>query len=93
MDNNKILEEKLSSYPSSQINNFVVSQELTVTITLREYRELVENKASADKRIHEEYTKRIETERENKELRKRIEKRSTKLLEDDNTEEQQNGTI
>lgn len=93
MDNNKILEEKLNSYPSSQINNFVVSQELTVTITLREYRELIENKASADKRIHEEYTKRIETERENKELRKRIEKLSTKLLEDDNTEEQQNETI
>ena len=85
MDNNKILEEKLNSYSSSRINNFVVSQELTVTITLREYRELVENKATADTKISEAVRKRIDIEEENAELKKRIEKLSAKLLEDENT--------
>lgn len=42
--------KEFSSYDNTE-NNFVANQELTVTITLNEYRQLIEVKSKKDKEI------------------------------------------
>lgn len=68
---NVVLDKKFDSY-NANLNNFTAPQELTVTITLNEYRNLVSanataqadiNKANADK-----YERTCENERLNKEV-------------------------
>lgn len=49
-ENDAIQEKKLESYGWEK-NNFLASQELTVTITLGEYRELVASKAITDQAV------------------------------------------
>jgi ribosomal protein L9 len=44
---NKLVETKVSSYGGYN-SNFVIPTEITVTITLKEYRDLVEAKATAE---------------------------------------------
>ena len=45
-----VLDKKMDNY-NFENNNFLASQELTVTITLAEYRKLVENDATSKQRI------------------------------------------
>lgn len=68
---NNIAEEKMSSYSDAKTNNFVVENELTVTITLNEYRKLVESnatkkndidKANNDKYNREQTIQQVEAE-------------------------------
>ena len=49
-NNNKIFEKKTESY-NTNWDNFVVPNELTVTITLNEYRQLVSNDATRKQAI------------------------------------------
>lgn len=81
-----VLEKKMDNYNTNQ-NNFVATQELTVEITLSEYRELVGasatrkwdiDKANADKYEREQEIKNLraqvaELKAENYELKKALE--------------------
>lgn len=58
----KILDEKLDRYGSKEMNNFVASDEITVTITLNEYRDLVSSKATTDYKVTEANGKRYDAE-------------------------------
>lgn len=59
----KLVEKKIDGY-SVEDNNFSIPSELTVTITLNEYRELVSAKATRDHEISK--ANRDKYERENK---------------------------
>lgn len=58
---NPVLQKKLDGY---RVDNFAVPQELTVTITLAEYRELVTTKAVCDSKVSEATQARWTVERE-----------------------------
>ena len=47
---NQVLQKKLDNF-HSELNDFVSPQEITVTITLNEYRRLVSDKATCSERI------------------------------------------
>lgn len=47
---NQVLQKKLDNY-HSELNDFVSPQEITVTITLNEYRRLISDKATSSERI------------------------------------------
>lgn len=47
---NQVLQKKLDNF-HSELNDFVSPQEITVTITLNEYRRLVNDKATCSERI------------------------------------------
>lgn len=64
-----ILDRKLGSYGTDD-NDFLASGELTVTITLEEYRKLVEKCATREYCIHEAEKDKYVRESENEELRK-----------------------
>ena len=64
-----ILDKKLQGYGYHE-HDFVASQEITVTITLDEYRELVKEKATADIRIKEAENDKYERNQENDNLKK-----------------------
>lgn len=73
-----LLKRKIDSY-SSELKDFQAENELTVEITLNEYRKLIEEKATADYRIKKaeenKYTREDENKRlkkENKELEKQL---------------------
>lgn len=53
-------------------NDFVLDNEITVTITLNEYRELVENNATSKARIDEANNEKWKYYRENEELKKQV---------------------
>ena len=66
-----VLEKKMSEYSHNE-NNFVASQELTVTITLAEYRDLIEKAATRNEAIAaaeaDKYTRNNENDRLKKEV-------------------------
>lgn len=66
-----VLEKKMGEYTYNH-NNFVASSELTVTITLAEYRDLVEKAATRNTAIaaaeQDKYTRNQENERLQKEV-------------------------
>ena len=66
-----ILDIKLEGY-GVNINDFKADQELTVEITLREYRELVKDCATASRRIDEANADKYERSLENKQLRDEV---------------------
>ena len=68
---NSVLEKKLDSYGSSN-NDFVAAQEITVTITLNEYRDLVSFKAVGQKKIDEANSDKYTRDAENAKLREEI---------------------
>lgn len=68
---NAVLEKKLDSYSSSN-NDFVAAQEITVTITLNEYRDLVSFKAVWQKKIDEANSDKYTRDTENAKLREEI---------------------
>lgn len=66
-----ILDKKLQNYGKNQ--DFVAPRELTVTITLAEYRSLVESDAKSRASIEEERTARWKLQNQVQELQKQIE--------------------
>lgn len=73
-----LLSKKLDSYNSND-NDFIASGEITVTITLSEYRELVESKARKNFEIDEANADKWKRENENAELKKEIERLKQQL--------------
>ena len=72
MDNNTVikdvlLDKKLDRY-GFENNDFLAAGELTVTITLSEYRKLVKDVATAQARIDKAETDRYDRNRENERL-------------------------
>ena len=63
---NPVLQKKIDGY---RVDNFAVPQELTVTITLSEYRELVTTKAVCDSKVSEATQARWKVEKERDDLR------------------------
>jgi hypothetical protein len=78
--NNVVLDKKFDGYmSSSDLHNFIAPQEITVTITISEYRELVQKVATRDADISKAESDRYERnrkiaalEKENAELRAKI---------------------
>ena len=66
---NPVLQKKIDGY---RIDNFAVPQELTVTITLSEYRELVTTKAVCDSKVSEATQARWKVETERDDLRRTL---------------------
>ncbi len=62
-ENDPVQEKKLDNYGWEK-NDFLAGQELTVTITLGEYRELVASKATADQAIRTSSDKTAKAEAE-----------------------------
>ena len=63
---NPVLQKKIDGY---RVDNFAVPQELTLTITLSEYRELVTTQATCDNKISEATQARWKVEHERDELK------------------------
>lgn len=72
--------KEFGSYNQSE-DNFVANQEITVTITLKEYRELVEKNAKAQNRIDKAESDRYSRNQEIEEKSKEITQLKTKLYE------------
>lgn len=67
-----ILDKKLDEYGCNK-NNFVAGSELTVEITLNEYRELVSSNATKNSDINKANEDKYKRDSENESLRKQIE--------------------
>lgn len=65
-----VLDKKLDGYGNYSHDNFVASQEITVTITLNEYRDLVTSKATKQYAIDEANKDRYTRNTENEKLQK-----------------------
>lgn len=78
-----LLSEKLEpSYSKKdQIDNFLEEKELSVTITLSEYRELVSNKATAKYQIEQVEKDKYERNADNAKLRTRVKELENQLFE------------
>lgn len=72
-ESDAVQDKKLESY-SWEAENFLAGQELTVTITLGEYRSLVTAKAVADQKISASNNKAADAERAANEARKEAER-------------------
>lgn len=82
----KLVETKVSSY-NDRSNNFIIPTEITVTITLKEYRDLVESKATADYVKNKIGLELSEARRQIQELKNTIKVlREDNSLTDDDTE-------
>ena len=71
-----VLDKKLAEngyLGGSKHHDFIASQELTVTITLSEYRELIESNATKKKDIDQAESDRYKRSAENEELKKKNE--------------------
>ena len=66
-ENDAVQDKKLESYDWGK-DNFLAGQELMVTVTLREYRELVASKATADQTVQASREKVVKLEAELKEI-------------------------
>lgn len=75
-----ILDKKIEGY-SYKNENFLASGELTVTITLSEYRQLVKDCSTAQARIDEAEKDRYKRNSENDTLRKEIAELKAELYE------------
>lgn len=69
---NAVLEKKLDGYYNSDIKDFVAPQEITVTITLKEYRDLVEKNATREEAIRKAESNKYERDQENSKLREEV---------------------
>ena len=67
-----VLEKKMDNYGNNS-DNFVASQELTVTITLSEYRKLVSSDATRSEAISKANDDKYERESEIKSLKAQVE--------------------
>lgn len=76
MENNNaftdtIRNKKLENY-SFEENNYIIPEEITLTVTLREYRDLVSKCAAADALIKRAEENKWLREKENKELKEEV---------------------
>lgn len=85
--NNRILDKKLD-YGNSDRNNFVCESEITVTITLNEYRALVTTQATCNEKVdaaekdrYERNTRCEKLEKENAQLKAEMYELQKKLSE------------
>lgn len=78
---NAVLEQKLDNAKYSGLENFTAPHELTVTITLNEYRDLVSKVATTQSRIDEANKNKWERDTENKKLREEVAELKAKLYE------------
>lgn len=72
-ENDAVQDKKLESYEWGK-DNFLAGQELTVTITLREYRELVSSNATAKQQIDAKIQKVAALEQDLKKLKEEAER-------------------
>lgn len=73
LNKNLLVEKKFETYSHvANTDNYVIEPELTVTITLNEYRRLVEKNAVADGKIEEANTNRYTRNEENRQLKEEI---------------------
>lgn len=79
-------EERSKPYMSS--NDYLVENEITVQITLSEYRDLVSFKAKHDAEMAELRTEKFKIEQENKRLKAKILSLTTECKGDDKEEEE-----
>ena len=75
----KVWERKFDGYGYGGVDNFLTPTELTVTITLREYRELVGDKAVSEKKISEIRSEKYALEKEVNELKETVAKLREKI--------------
>lgn len=75
-----VLDKKIGSYAFKE-ENFVAERELTVTITLDEYRELVSQAATKRQDIEKANKDKYERDNENKRLKSEVEELRAKLYE------------
>ena len=75
-----LLNKKVNSY-SSELKDFQAENELTVEITLNEYRKLIEENATADYRIKKAEENKYTREDENKKLKQENKELELKLFE------------
>jgi len=73
MEDEKLRNLKLGNY-NAESNNFRIDEELMITITLNEYRELVTVKATKDLLVKQAESDRYTREAENKSLKEQNEK-------------------
>jgi hypothetical protein len=73
MEDEKLRNLKLGNY-NTESNNFRIDEELMITITLNEYRELVTVKATKDLLVKQAESDRYTREAENKSLKEQNEK-------------------
>lgn len=76
-----ILDHKMDSYGYDNTKNLMAQGELTVTITLHEYRDLVSKVATREQAIAEANTCKYERESENKRLKEEISQLKAELYE------------
>lgn len=75
-----LLNKKVNSY-SSELKDFQAENELTVEITLNEYRNLIKEKSIADYKIREAEKDKYTREDENKKLKQENKELELKLFE------------
>lgn len=80
--------EEPRSKPFMKNGDFLVENELTVTITLSEYRELVGFKASNEGELSKVRSEKIKVEQENKRLKDKILSLTTECNGEDKEEEE-----
>lgn len=83
MDNssvNIVLEKKLNDYNSNN-EDFLAPQELTVTISLSEYRDLVSKSATREAAINEANSEKWKYRNENEKLKEEVAKLKGQLYE------------
>ena len=86
--NNVVLDKKFEGYmSSSDLHNFIAPQEITVTITISEYRELVQKVATREADIDKANADKWTREDENKKLKAEVAELKAKLYELQNKEE------
>lgn len=79
-------EERSKPYMNS--NDYVVEDEITVQITLSEYRELVGFKAKHDSELSKLKNEKFKVEQENKRLKDKILSLTTECADEDKEEEE-----
>lgn len=77
---NVVLDKKIDSY-STNLHDFVAPQELTVTITLSEYRKLLKEEATKEEAINKANKDKYTREAENEALKKEVAELKSKLYE------------
>lgn len=75
-----LMSKKLDSWVSN-LNDFKAEKELTVEITLNEYRELIKSKATKETDIEKANKDKYTREEENKKLKKQNKELESKLFE------------
>ena len=86
--NNVVLDKKFDGYmSSSDLHNFIAPQEITVTITLSEYRELVQKVATRQADIDKAESDRYERNRKIEALEREVSELKAKIYELQNPEE------